>query len=72
MKNQYYKYEIIEFQDQNGFHKSWLCAVKRDGKLVGDIFEASTYEQAFAWLRLMMGAYPGTSFNDDNEIGAVA
>lgn len=66
----YYKYEIIEFKDQHDNFKMYLCVVKQNDQLVGTHFEAQNIEQAFAWLRLVMGTYPGTDFNDNNAIAS--
>lgn len=68
----YFEYRIIEYKDEYGETKSYLCAVKKNGELYGNPFEARTLEQVFAWLRLMLGGYPGTGFNDDNQPGAAA
>ena len=39
----------------------YLCYVMDfDSKVVGTVFTATSYEQLFAWLRLMIGNYPGT------------
>lgn len=65
----YFEYRIIEFKDENGNVKVWLCQVKKNGENHGDVFEAQTHEQVFAWLRLMIGAYPGTSFDNDISHG---
>ena len=32
----------------------------KDGELFGPVNTYTTHEQVFAWMRLMMGAYPGT------------
>ena len=68
----YYEYKIIEYKGEDGEVKSYLCVVKKNGENYGDHFEAKTLEQVFAWLRLMIGAYPGTGFEDDNQPGAAA
>lgn len=68
----YYEYRIIEFKDEYGDTKSYLCAVKKNGELHGTPFEARDIESAFAWLRLMMGGYPGTGFNDDSNLGVAS
>lgn len=68
----YYQYRVVEFKDETGDVRSYLCVMERNGEKYGDHFEARTIEQVFAWLRLMIGAYPGTGFNDDEQPGAVA
>lgn len=68
----YYEYKIVEFKDEHGCTQTYGCMVKRDGEQFGAIFEATSHEQVFAWLRLVIGAYPGTDFNDDQQPGAVA
>lgn len=50
-----FEYKVVEKNDG-----TFLCSVIRKGLLYGPIFEATTHEQVFAWLRLTMGTYPGT------------
>lgn len=38
----------------------WVCAVFKNAQIFGSVSTYATYEQVFAWLRLVMGAYPGT------------
>lgn len=57
-------YKIIEYTNELTKNQVYLCQVYQDGKPVGDHFEARDHEQMFAWLRLMVGAYPGTNFED--------
>jgi hypothetical protein len=68
----YYEYRVVEFKDEWDNVKMYLCVLKKNGDQHGEHFEAKTIEQVFAWLRLMIGAYPGTGFNDDNQPGAAA
>jgi hypothetical protein len=53
------KYEIVEYKD--GF----LCQVTLNNETYGDIYEARNHEMVFAWLRLVIGTYPGTMLNDE-------
>lgn len=64
----YYKYEVIEYKNEYGEIIMYLCAVKKNNELLGVPFEAKTIEQVFAWLRLMMGGYPGTGFNGEEMV----
>lgn len=68
----YYEYKVIEFKDESGEVRTYLCQVLMNGKPYGSHFEAKTIEQVFAWLRLMIGGYEGTGFNDNSQKGAVA
>lgn len=62
-----YEFKIVEYHDDFGNIKSWLCQVRFGGEPIGVHFEAKTHEQVFAWLQVVMGSYPGTGFNGPVE-----
>lgn len=64
----YYKYEIMEFKNEHNEVISYLCVVRKNNEKYGSHFEGKTLEQVFAWLRLMLGGYPGTGFNDTPKV----
>lgn len=68
----FFEYRVVEFKDETGETTRFLCQVKKNGENYGEHFEARDHEQVFAWLRLMMGSYPGTGFDDDNTNPGIA
>jgi len=54
------QYRIVEWLDEDAKTIVFLCCMMKGGMVYGSIFEATSHEQAFSWLRLMMGNYPGT------------
>lgn len=50
-----YEYKIVEDNELGGF----LCCVLGDGIMLGEVHYAPNHESMFAWLRLVMGNYPG-------------
>jgi len=48
------EYKVIE---HDGFYH---CLLMKDGAMYGGESTFTTLEEVFAWLRLMLGAYPDT------------
>jgi hypothetical protein len=63
-----YVFKICEHKDIDGNFKGFVCAVTKDGIVYGNVFEAATHEAVFAWLRLVMGEYPGTADFVDRDV----
>lgn len=53
-------YEVRKIVLRQISDDSFGAAVYINDVQQGEVFIASTHEQLFAWLRLMLGAYPGT------------
>lgn len=68
----YLEYRCIEFNDQYGSFKYFLCQVYKNGEAYGPSFDARTHEEMHAWLRLHTGGYAGSKPSFGNDEGAAA
>jgi hypothetical protein len=62
----WYERRCIDFLDDNGNVKFYLCQMYKNGKPYGPSFEARTIDEVNAWWRLHLGAYDTIPNHDDD------